>query len=1272
MKHGSLWLYRLATALLVAAALLIGGTVLALRYWLLPDIDAYRDIVAAAISDAAHQRISIGRLEAEWDGYRPRLTIHDLRIYDKTGVARLALQSVEGTLSWTSLLGTVRFRKIELEALSLQLMRDERGVLFVAGMPLGGEGGDGGFGDWLLEQQGIAMRNSRVTWVDQRLGDRPLVLEDVALQMEKSFGAWRFGLRATPPQDVGSTLDLRGDLRRALLGTPRRWTGDVYLQLGRADLGALKQWVALPVDIGRGTGAVSVWLRVEGDEVRKITADVGLRDAAVRLRQTLPYLDLARLTGRVSWTRQVGFEEIGARRLAFATPDGLTLPAADVSYQRRGGNPESARSLLQVDTLDLAAVMRLIDRLPLEPAMRERLAEMNPRGALRGVTLRWTGDWETRREYAAQMSFANIALSPSGYLPGFSSVSGQVDATEKGGTVSLKTAASQLDLPKVFVGPLPLETLTARVNWTMRPEGPSVAIDSLAFSNGHVAGKLSGRYQAVAGAPGYVDLSATLDRIEGREVWRYVPLSVDHHVRDWLQHAIVKGDAKDGRVKLKGDLRRFPFEAPNSGVFEADCRFDRGIVAYGTGWPSIEDVQGQLSVRGARLTITASQGRLFGLHVLRATANIPTLETHEPLLELRGDADGPTQDFLRFVEESPVDRMIGGFTHGMRATGTGVLSLALDLPLNDMANGKVSGRYRVSGNTLDPGHGAPRLEQLSGELVFNEHEVGFRDGTAQVLGMPARFVANRAGQGALVIRGNGRGEAAVLRNLVGVPGLTAVSGTMDWQARLDIKDDGYDLAVESDLRGLTSTLPEPLAKDAAQKLPLRVQRHSVGPDRELLGVSLGSVLSAQLLRTRSEPNRVVRGEIRLNQAAPAPQRDGVWLAGRASKLDYDGWRAVRASAGGAPAAAAGSGAPGDAFEVSGIELQADELRAFGRDWREVLVMGSRGGQLWQIKIAAREALGTLQWNEAGSGAVVARFSKLQLPRTNDGPSVGPVTPVAAAELPGIDLVADEFQLGNRPLGRLALLAAPDGRDWRLQRLDLVSPDGKLVAQGVWKRTESATRMTVDVEASDVGAYFARWQLPPGIKGGSGRMHAELGWRGPPHALDLASLDGTLSLEAKKGRFVKVEPGIGKLIGVLSLQALPRRVALDFRDVFSEGFAFDKISANATIARGVAHTSDFLMAGTSARVEMKGDVSLAGETQRLEVRVIPSMSESVALGAAIVNPAVGIAALFAQKALKDPISEMIAFEYEITGTWDDPIVLKKRRDRGQSGDSTGRK
>jgi hypothetical protein len=62
-------------------------------------------------------------------------------------------------------------------------------------------------------------------------------------------------------------------------------------------------------------------------------------------------------------------------------------------------------------------------------------------------------------------------------------------------------------------------------------------------------------------------------------------------------------------------------------------------------------------------------------------------------------------------------------------------------------------------------------------------------------------------------------------------------------------------------------------------------------------------------------------------------------------------------------------------------------------------------------------------------------------------------------------------------------------------------------------------------------------------------------------LDYATLSGEMKLEASKGQFLKLDPGAGKLLGLISLQTLPRRFSLDFGDVFSQGFAFDSIQGS---------------------------------------------------------------------------------------------------------------
>jgi uncharacterized protein (TIGR02099 family) len=1243
---------------LLVTALVLAGAILLLRYWVLPNIGDHRGEIAAAISRAANQRITIGGLEGRWDGFRLRLIIRDLRVHDRTDTERLALAAVDGTLSWASLLGEVRFHSIELDRLALELRRDERGVLHIAGMPLEKGGSEPGFADWLLEQHRIAVRKSSLTWIDETLGGMPLQLSDVDLVVDRRLGGWRVGLLAAPPIDVAAPIDLRADLRRDRLGAEAVWRGRVYLALNYADLAALRNWLPLPPDIERGAGGLEVWGDLDGSRVTDVIADVRLSDVRVRLRTDLPYLELARLAGRLAWTGSADGLSLSARALSFTTPDGLQLPPADVTYRRTGaaGAP-ATRSEVRFDVLDLAAVVRLVDRLPLDDALRQRLSEMNPRGRLHGFDLRWTGRLEERRQYAARGRFEGVAVSPSGYLPGFSSVSGELDTNQAGGKLSLRAADAELELPRVFPGPLPVQDLSARLNWSMEPDGAIVRVEALTFASAHLAGKASGSYRAVPGGPGVLDMTGTLERGDGREGWRYLPLQLNAKLREWLQHSIVAARAHDVRFQLKGDLRNFPFAGGRTGTFEVVTPFDGGTLAYGNGWPALEGLRGELLFRNASLTARLDEGRLYGMRLRSATATVADLSIRETLCEVRGEAEGPTADFLRFIAASPVRDMIGGFTDAMQASGDGTLSLLLQLPLRHIEDTKVSGRYVLAANSLDPGHGAPRVEQLTGMLQFDDRAVRLQAGSAQVLRMPVRFMAERVPGGrALIIRGAGRADAPALRALTGQPWANALSGAADWQGTLKIESGTWDLAVESDLNGLASALPAPLTKETGAPLGFTLQRKSLPAGREQTAVNIGSVFSAQWIESRTSAAQPLRAEIRFNEPAPAAQRDGVWLGGRVAMLDADRWRAVLASP---------DGQEGNAVR-GGASLAAAKAILFDRQWHDVQLQAVQKGELWQAQVSAREATGSVSWNTAGSGTVEARFNRLFLPEriaTAEAPdAVGD-----DERLPALDVVADDFRAGERAFGRLTLVASPEGRDWRIRQLELRSPEGTLAARGEWRAGPvPVTRVEVQAEVIDIGAYFARLRLPPGVEGGTGRLTGQLAWNGAPQSVDLQSLSGTLKLDAKEGRFVRIEPGIGKLIGVLSLQALPRRASLDFRDVFSEGFAFDRISGTTTIERGVARTGNLRMTGPAARVDMSGEVNLAGETQRLDVKVLPSMSESVALGAAIVNPAVGVATLLAQKALKDPIGQMIAFDYEVSGTWADPVVMKKRRETQDEG------
>jgi uncharacterized protein YhdP len=301
--------------------------------------------------------------------------------------------------------------------------------------------------------------------------------------------------------------------------------------------------------------------------------------------------------------------------------------------------------------------------------------------------------------------------------------------------------------------------------------------------------------------------------------------------------------------------------------------------------------------------------------------------------------------------------------------------------------------------------------------------------------------------------------------------------------------------------------------------------------------------------------------------------------------------------------------------------------------------------------------GDVSYREDQGSQVVARLAKFIVPA--DTPGAQAREAGRPSEMPVLDFVADEFTFRGWKLGRVEVLARPQGADWRIASATMATADASLNGSGLWGATPSRTAFNFDLQVSDIGSFLARVGHPGMVKGGTASVQGSLTWQGDPGGFDFPSLGGEVQMQAQNGQFLEIEPGLGKLIGLMSLQSLPRRITLDFRDVFSKGFQFERISAAAPIERGVAHLKEFRMRGSAADVEMRGEVDLAKETQDLRVRVVPSLAlgDSAAVGIAIVNPVAGIAAAIAQRLLKNPLGQIFSFDYAVSGGWADPKVEK---------------
>jgi len=739
-------------------------------------------------------------------------------------------------------------------------------------------------------------------------------------------------------------------------------------------------------------------------------------------------------------------------------------------------------------------------------------------------------------------------------------------------------------------------------------------------------------------------------------------------------------------------------------------------------WPALVKLDGELLFEGRGMQIRNATGRLESpasmlatgargpdapaprtaatpplragtVEVLRADAQIPDLS--HAVVAVQARARGPLAEMLGIVDAAPLAGLTNHALAQASATGEAELQLGLSLPLADLRHGKVRGSVLLAGNDLRITPRTPLLGQARGTVAFTESGFTLGNAQARMLGGEVRVEGGlktapdgRTRLVALTAEGTLTAEGLRLESGLGAVSRLAesASGGTAYTAAFAITDGHPEVTAVSTLQGMALDLPAPLGKPAAGDLPLRFQTRLLPADgstarRDEVAMDLGDVVAVRFLRSlEADAPRVLAGSLAVGRAAvgqaPLPDR-GVAADVRLDTLDIDAWRAVLTKVGQAAPAGAGAAAPTSRSESADylpdtLALRARMLTAAGREVHDVVMDGSHRDGLWKARVDARELGGSVEYRQATPGMparVQARLTHLRVPDTaaqdvesltDESESQGPNP--SAGGMPALDIVVDDLQLKDRRLGRLEVQAVNRDAEWRLDKLQITLPEATFAATGRWgRRAPGAARRTeldFRLDLRDAGALLGRLGMPGVIARGTGQLKGRVDWLGSPFSPDYKSMDGRLDLDVATGQFLKADPGLAKLLGVLSLQSLPRRLALDFRDVFSEGFAFDYLRGDVRVDDGIARTDSLEMKGVAAAVRMDGSADLRRETQDLRVVVVPEINAgTVSLLATFVNPVVGLGTFLAQAVLRGPLIKAATQEFDITGSWTDPRIVK---------------
>ena len=1305
LLHGLAWLA-------LAIGLCIGMGWMALHFLIVPRIDDFRPALERLATRAVGMPVQIGALQAESTGWMPSFELRKIRLMDTQGRPALELPRVVVAISVRSVLH-LGLEQLVLDRPVLDVRHTVAGQWLVAGLPLGSSGPEhSAAADWLFGQREVLVRGGTLRWTSERAhqstGQYPqdapaLELGDVDIILRNRLHQHELRVDATPPTDWGQRFVVMGHFQRGLLSThPGRftdWSGKAYAWLPQVDVSRLRQHVRLGADLLSGRGRVRLWSDIVQGEWTGGAADVDLHSVALRLAPELQPLGFRHLSGRVSGRQTEREWSLVTQQLQFEMAEGLQWPGGNVSVQyRQAHGRELERVQIQGDQLDLKALREVALRLPLSEVWHEHLAAHALAGQVRSLRLQWNGPPQAMTSYQGQIDAQ--ALEIQGKTRGAHGLSVNGQFNEKGGQLQLRMPdggwlawAGIADQTR-----LPLQALQSDLRWSMRDQKLTSVDWKGELANEDLQAQSQGQWKPSAkGGPGVLDLQARIARVNASEVWRYLPLSLPANVRQYVRESVRKGQVRDLQVRVRGDLAKVPMAQVRDGEFRLTGQLHDVEMAYmpasllpagSLPWPSLKGLQGELVFERQGMRLLNASARwgdgAQAVQALRLRADIPDV-AHDAQLRVQSDIKGPAAQVLRVLQQSPLDRMLSGTLGQASASGMLQGKLQLDIPLLHAQDTRVQGSVTLAGNDVQMAPHVPLLGKVQGTLQFSETGFNLQGVQARLLGGTSRLEGGLrsspvpAGEPRLLIRAQGQVSAEGLRAARNLPpldvlarhirGQTAYSATLGWQGSAP------ELSVRTNLEGLELNFPAPLGKRAGQILPLAItSRMLPGPahlPRDQLQIEIGPLVSATYVRDLSGPSpRVLRGNLavgtRTGGAGSLPDQ-GVSAVVRLDDLPVDAWQAILPE----------DDAQGEGGEVwrsylpNRLGLQAGSLTVQGRTLHDVVAGITREGGTWRANVDARELSGHtmyVQPSQQQSGRVFARLTRLNLPPSavSEVESIMEAPPLS---MPALDIQIDELELRGKRLGRVEIEATnPDtrsgrGREWLLQKFNLTVPEAALRATGRWTAANDnrprRTEMNFRLDVQNAGALLGRLGTPGALRSGTGHLEGQIGWNGSPMALHYPSMQGQFQIRMGRGQFLKADPGVAKLLGVLSLQGLPRRLLLDFRDVFYEGFAFDSAQGDVQIRQGIASTRNLQIEGVNAVVKMEGSADIAHETQQLKVLILPQLNAggaSVVAGLAI-NPVVGLTSYLAQWLLSSPLSRANIQEFAVDGTWSEPRVTR---------------
>ncbi len=1002
-------------------------------------------------------------------------------------------------------------------------------------------------------------------------------------------------------------------------------TGELYVQGYDHNLTRLFKLLQWPGSAMDGKANFKCWASIDKSQILSATLDLEGEDLI--LRKPHGSLDIKELNGRLRYENQTFEQQWFGENLSLKLEDSVhqtqfsMTSQADNEYTIKGKN------------FDIGLIHFIVQDVPKVDSFFQSF-DLLPKGNIPFVEMifdkGFTGAPKSVLMMGEDLSFVRDDIEVK-------NLDGQLYFKDDAITAQLAGQEAILSHRAIFQDPINLKNYDISMHYDLNRQ--QLGLKAQAGQEGNY---LEGQMILFLQDEPLIDFQVRSPKILVSHIKPWIPVKrLSQGLSTWLDKALVSGSLTDISLSYSGLLKDFS-SADNANPYQLKGHFDEVKLDYMAPWPSGIFESGHFKIDKHAFVVDAkgrldqAKGTLKALH-----ASIKDFRSEAVHLQVTTQLGADLNDAWGVLHET---KLIDSFFYKeVQFKGPFQLSLLMDFTLNKNIEPQIKGHFTFEEGLYQPRF-FPGMTDFSGEINFDNKGLKSRHLSGYILNNPFdhKLKIDFGKQGSLRLESTG-----LLKTQTILPSISQGSAPLNAEFKWSFSQKHATANGSIDLSHVKIDAPSPLGIDKGTSDRLTFAADINPGQSAMLMLDLSDKIQSQLsfeLDNDRLKEKAVAIHFGASNTISLPEQ-GWLISGHLGELYVEPWLSFLKA----------FKQPDAKERQYQFDLDIDDLVTEDFYLKEAAVKGqySEMNKISHFMIDSPKLKGNFNLDLKDNGLWSIDIEHLYLSKKIDAhkPFDLPWRP--------IQLKMKVFENASISLKDFDLNLIPNKDGFVIDGLSFGMNQSKINMTGLWQNQNAPyyVKLAGDVKTNNLSHILHGLGKAPTIKGAKGQIHFDVAYHGNLFQPNLSTLRGQAEVDLKSGSIPGVNPGIGRILSLLNLDTLQRRLKFDFSDVTHEGYAFDTMKGRFTLDHGLIKTDELRLEAPTANIDFYGDMSLVSKQVNAEVIVMPNLTGSLPLAAAIAagNPAIGAAVWLMDKVIGKKIQEMTRYTYVVTGTVESPHV-----------------